>query len=169
MKHIKSILLSCLIIGFASCSTTQYLSDSLVPVDISQFESYVLEENCGDDINPIMQIRINNAVQKSLQNRGLTYNENANLLVKYFVKNKEQKYVQECRDDYLRWEGGTKCIDRVITYEEGSIVVDMINTKNNTIVWHGAAYGPSWSKLSDPNKHVNKTIENLMIRFFNGE
>ena len=79
------------------------------------------------------------------------------------------KYVQECRDDYLRWEGGTKCIDRVITYEEGSIVVDMINTKNNTIVWHGAAYGPSWSKLSDPNKHVNKTIENLMIRFFNGE
>ncbi|MFT4533482.1 MAG: hypothetical protein ACJA1A_003192 [Saprospiraceae bacterium] len=166
MNYLKYLLFSIFIIGMSSCSSTQYLTDSLGSVDASQFASYTLEDNCGDDINPIMQIRIKNAIQKTLRVRNLTNNENANLLVKYFVKNTNKKYVQECRDDYLRWEGGRKCIDRVISYEEGSIVVDMIDTRTNTIIWHGAAYGPSWDRLSDPDKHINGTVSNLLDRFF---
>ena len=167
MRYLKNVFYSVIIIGLASCSSTQYLTDSLGSVDTSQFTSYTLEDNCGDDINPIMQIRIKNGIQQSLRDRNLTNNNNADLLIKYFVKNTNKKYVQECRDDYLRWEGGRRCIDRVITYEEGSLVVDMIDTRTNTIIWHGAAYGASWDRLSDPNKHINKTVSGLLDRFFN--
>ena len=134
MNYIKYLVFSSIIIGLASCSSTQYLTDSLGDIDSSQFTSYSIEDNCGDDINPIMQIRIKNAVQKTLRSKNIENTDNANLLVKYFVKNTNKKYVQECRDDYLRWEGGRKCIDRVISYEEGSIVVDMIDTRTNTII-----------------------------------
>jgi hypothetical protein len=127
-----------------------------------------MEDNCGDDINPIMQIRIKNALEKKLRSSAYTKSADADLLVKYFVKNTSKKYVEECTDEYQRWEGGQTCQERVVSYEEGSIVIDLIDTRTNTIIWHGAALGPSWSSIRDPNKKVDEVIDQLLERYFNG-
>ena len=145
----KFAFITLLLIGMGSCSSTQYFSDSLENVDISKYQSYMTEDNCADDINPIMQLRIKN------------------VLVKYFVKNLSKKYVEECRDEYARWEGGKICQERVINYVEGSIVIDIIDTATNTIIWHGAAFGPSWSTIKDPNKKVDEVVNKLLERYFN--
>lgn len=159
-------------IGFAimtlvSCSSTQYISDSLTDIDTSKYLTYEMEDNCADDINPIMQIRIKNALERSLRSNSYSKDSNADVLVKYFVKNMSKKYVQECREEYARWKGGEMCQERVVNYVEGSIVIDIIDTKTNTIIWHGAAYGPSWSSIRDPNKKINEVVDNLLGRYFN--
>lgn len=155
------------ITAWVSCSSTQYVSDSLQDVDPSKYHTYVMEDNCADDINPIMQIRIKNALERTLRNNDYSRNSNADILVKYFVKNLSKKYVEECREEYARWEGGKVCQERVVNYVEGSIVIDVIDTRTNTIIWHGAAYGPSWSNISDPNKKVNEVVNKLLERYFN--
>jgi len=155
------------ITAWVSCSSTQYISDSLQDVDASKYHTYIMEDNCADDINPIMQIRIKNALEKKLRNNDYSKHSNADILVKYFVKNVSKKYVEECREEYARWEGGKVCQERVVNYVEGSIVIDIIDTKTNSIIWHGAAYGPSWSSISNPNKKINEVVDNLLERYFN--
>lgn len=164
IQHIIVILFAALVIQ--ACSSTQYISDSLGPVDVSQYHTYSMEDNCADDINPIMQIRIKNALEMKLRANDYSKSDNGDVLVKYFVKNTNKKYVEECNDEYERWEGGRMCQERVVTYVEGSIVIDIIDTRTNRIIWHGAAYGPSWSSISDPNKKVNDVVDNLLERYF---
>ena len=155
-----------LLIGLASCSSTQYLTDSLGDYDSSKYQTYAMEDNCADDINPVMQLRIKNALEKNLRNHNYKKDSNADILVKYFVKNISKKYIEECREEYARWEGGKLCQERVVNYIEGSIVVDIIDTETNSIIWHGAAYGPSWSRINDPNKKVNTVIKKLLVKYF---
>lgn len=162
----KHFILFFLIIGIASCSSTQYLVDSLGDYDVTKYQTYTMEDNCTDDINPVMQLRIKNALEQNLREHNYTKASDADLLIKYFVKNVGKKYIEECRDEYTRWEGGEVCQERVVNYVEGSIVVDIIDTKTNSIIWHGAAYGPSWSRISNPNKKVNTVIENLLNKYF---
>jgi hypothetical protein len=126
-----------------------------------------MEDNCADDINPIMQLRIKNALERTLRNHDYSKSLDADILVKYFVKNVTKKYVEECREEYARWEGGKLCEEKVVNYVEGSIVIDIIDTRTNTIIWHGAAYGPSWSSIRDPNKKVNEVVMKLLDRYFN--
>jgi len=166
MKSIYSFLSILVITGMVSCSTTQYISDSLQDVSPTKYHTYEMEDNCSDDINPIMQIRIKNALEKKLRNNDYSQSSNADILVKYFVKNLSKKYVEECREEYARWEGGKLCQERVVNYVEGSIVIDMIDTRTNTIIWHGAAFGPSWSSISDPNKKVDEVVDTLLERYF---
>lgn len=156
-----------LIFGLGSCSPTQYFSDNLGNLDTSKYQSYMTEDNCADDINPIMQIRIKNALDKNFRKNNYQQKPNADVLVKYFVKNLSKKYVEECREEYARWEGGKLCQERVVNYVEGSIVVDIIDTRTNTIIWHGAAYGASWSRIKDPNKKVDEVINKLLNKYFN--
>ncbi len=150
-----------------ACSSTHYITDSLRKVDTSKYQTYEMEDNCADDINPIMQIRIKNALEQKLRSYDYSKSASADILVKYFVKNLSKKYVEECRDEYARWEGGKYCEERVINYVEGSIIVDIIDTRTNSIIWHGAAYGPSWSSMSDPNKKVTEVVDTLLERYFN--
>lgn len=161
-----SVLLAILVFGLLSCSTTQYISDSLSDMDSAKYNTYIMEDNCADDINPIMQLRIKNALEKKLRANGYSNSANGDVLVKYFVKNLGKKYVEECREEYMRWEGGKVCQERVVNYVEGSIVIDIIDVSTNTIIWHGAAYGPSWATVRNPNERVNEVINTLLNRYF---
>ncbi len=165
LHHVVIVVFATLL--FQACSPTRYVSDSLAEIDTSQYKTYSMEENCTDDINPIMQIRIKNALETSLRSNNYSKSSNADVLVKYFVKNMNKQFVEECREEYNRWEGGEYCKERVINYVEGSIVIDIVDTRTNSIIWHGAAYGPSWSSLSNPNKKVKEVVDNLLSRYFN--
>jgi hypothetical protein len=165
LRHLVCIVI--VAIGMGSCSSTQYFSDNLGNVDSSKYKTYVTEDNCADDINPIMQLRIKNALENKLRKNNYQKSAQADVLVKYFVKNLSKKYVEECREEYARWEGGKLCQERVVNYVEGSIVIDIIDTDTNTIIWHGAAYGPSWSRIKDPNTKVDEVVSKLLDKYFN--
>ena len=91
MKNVFSISLLVSIL-YASCTSTQFVSDHLGNVNASQYNSYSMEANCANDINPIMQLRIKNAIEKKLRAKDYAKQENADLLVKYFVKNVSKKF-----------------------------------------------------------------------------
>ena len=157
----KLHLLALAVIVLSSCSTTQYFSDSIADTDPASYSTYSMEDNCADDINPVMQLRIKNALELNFRAKNYSKSESGDVLIKYFVKNVSKKYVEECREEYARWEGGRICQEKVVNYVEGSIVVDIIDTKTNSIIWHGAAYGPSWSSIKNPNEKVEKVIRTL--------
>ncbi len=166
MKTMKKVLFFLVFFLLISCSPILYVSDHLNSFDPLQYTTYGMEENCGDEINPIMAIRIKNALEKNLRQNGYENHENPDLLVKYFIKNITKKYVEECTNEYDRWHGGETCKARVISYEEGSIVIDIIDTNNNTIIWHGAVRGPSFENIKNPNSRINEMIDELLEYYF---
>lgn len=162
----KKLLVLLLAIGFSSCSKVIYISDPLENTDFSVYQTYGTEEHCDEGISSLNAQRIKNAVEVNLRKNGYTVSNNPDLLVKYFVKNTTKKIVEECSDYYDRWTGGETCRERVVNYEEGSIVIDFIDTHKNTIIWHGAAKGPSFQKLSKPGEDINNMVKKLVDLYF---
>ncbi len=163
----KIITLLCLALLLTSCATVSYMTDNLVDVDIPNFRTYSTEDHCEDqDINPIMLQRVKNAIDISMRNRSVVRSKNPDMIVQYFIKNEMKNYYSTCRIDYNRWEGGEDCRNKVITYEEGSIVIDFVDTNTNTIVWHGAIKGPSFNYMKDPDTKINNMVSNLLEHFF---
>ncbi len=166
---IRYLFLLAILVSLNSCAGVYYISDHKQDIEKKTYSSYMTEDHCDDAINPIMQQRIKNAVDIKMRSMGYKYSERGDLLVQYFVKNTTKEYLQKCENDYDRWAGGETCREMVITYEEGSIIIDMIDTDNNTIIWHGAARGPSFNAMRKPDKDINQMVSKLLDYYHAGE
>lgn len=168
MKKVITLLIiaSCI----SSCSTVSYMTDNLKQVDIPNFRTYATEDNCDDkEINPIMLQRVKNAIDINMRDNNIVRSSNPDMLVQYFIKNEVKTSFSQCRIDYDRWVGGEDCRNKVISYEEGSIIIDFVDTNTSTIVWHGAIRGPSFNYMKDPDTKINEMVTNLLDHFFEKE
>lgn len=164
MNRIYLFLL--LTIGMFSCNTLYYQTDFLVELNPHEYKSYYTEVQCDADVNPIVAQRIQNAIDKNARRLGYRPDDNGDLLVKYLIKNTSKRFVEECVREYQRFGGGEFCRERVVTYKEGSLIMDIIDAGSNEIVWHGAAYGPSFNDWKDVDKKVNEMVGTLFDRFY---
>lgn len=165
MNKIITYLIIC--IGITSCSTISYMTDNLNNVNAAKFRTYATQDNCDDNnINPIMLQRVKNAIDINMRNHNITPSEDPDLLVQYFIKNEYKSFIANCRLDYDSLIGGEDCRTKVVSYEEGSIVIDFVDTENNTIVWHGAIKGRSFNYMKEPNAKINEMVSNLIDMFF---
>jgi hypothetical protein len=162
----RNILLLGILLFLTSCSQVYYVSDPAAGLDSNKYMSYGTEEHCDEEVSQLNLQRIKNALDIGMRDIGLERSDRPDLLVKFFVKNKTKKYIEECADHYDRWTGGETCREKVLTYEEGSIVIDFIDTDTNTIVWHGAAHGPSFNTLKKPDQEINRMVSKLIKMYY---
>lgn len=162
----KSIFILTLTL-FVSCTTTRYYTDSLSDTKIPSFRSYSVEGHCDDELSPISVIRLENSVNLVLQERGYVRSDNPDLVVQAFLKNKNMVSVTDC-NPYDRWEGGEQCVANYINYEEGTLVIDLIDAKTNQIFWHGAAVGNSFKYTREPDARILKLVTRLFDDYFDG-
>lgn len=161
-----------IVIGFLSlnaCMTVSYVMDRQEDTVIGKYSNYFLEVHCLDDpigVNPINQIRIANAINKNLTEFGLTRgDQQSDLLVKYFVKNESKQYAEGCSDYYDQIRGGLQCVERIRTYEEGTMIIDIIDQNIHEVIWHGAAIGPSYRNMNNPESKIEKIVKELLHDF----
>ncbi len=162
------VFLFVLTLVFSSCLSVSYLID--VPQDevISQYKTFELEAHCLNQqigVSADNQIRIENAIFLNLRDLGMAHNAGGDYLVRYFVKNELKELVEGCEDYYDRWEGGVYCVERIHTYTEGTLVIDIIDRKKQKVVWHGAATGPVYDKLRNPGPIIEKVVDHMLGDF----
>lgn len=163
MKHI-SFLMAFIFITM-SCSKIMYFSDQLDEEVISKFATYSTIDLCDEQVNPIMALRLKNAIDIRMLNQGKLRSDTPEMKIQFFMKDEQKLYYSNCID-YGSYEGGEYCQTRVIQYEEGSIIIDIIDAKQNEIVWHGAATGPSFNQIKNPNKKISEAVNKLLNQFF---
>jgi hypothetical protein len=148
------------------CMSVRYVVDRQDVGRHDTYQTYRIEEHCLDIpivVNPINLQRIQNAIEVNLRKYGLISEKaEADLLVKYFVKNKTIYYNSGCDDYYDNVEGGQQCVERISSYEEGSLIVDVIDVVAQKVIWHGAAVGPTYDEMKDPQKKINKIVGELL-------
>jgi len=143
-----------------------YVSDQLDKETIPAFSTYSTVDLCEENVNPIMALRIKNAIDIRLANQGKARSDTPEMKVQFFMKDETKLIYSDCGIDYKQWEGGAICQTRVIEYEEGTIVIDIIDVKKKEIVWHGAAYGPSFNYINNPDKKISEAVNQLLDKFF---
>ena len=160
------ILLSVLLIG--ACQSTKFWSDTMEEVKFSQYQSYMIDDECSEynpGLNPIHQIRIRNAIELELRELGYVRSDDPDITIKFFVKNETKYFYENCLPEYDDIIGGAQCVEKVHTYEEGTLIIDFIDTKENLAIYHGGAAGEPWDKLSNPNPTIKKMVRGIIQNY----
>ena len=161
----KYILLFTFISILSSCSSIRYYSDHLDEISNLKGTTYSVKGECQKGINRIQEIRVSNSIHNHFQSRGYERSESPDILIQYFIKEERNAYlVREC-DYYSQWGYGEHCSTKVIDYTEGSIVIDVIETNSQSIVWHGAIYSPKFDSIKNPNQKIPQYVEELLGRY----
>ncbi|WP_207422123.1 DUF4136 domain-containing protein [Desertivirga brevis] len=189
-KAMLLVVLTALILS--SCSSYNYYSLNSNKVDIEKYQTYAWvrgNESKLDDYykNDIAEDKIIDAASTALNSRGLKYDaKKPDLLIRYtaVVDNKSRTV-----NDPMYYQYPSRLVPRVAyargrayyyyqymtpfpvyvgsemrkeEFEEGNIVIDLIDRSTSKVVWRGVAKG----EVTNPEKAVND-IPKVVSKIFN--
>jgi len=173
LGELATLTLSAL--ALAGCATMNVSSHVERGVNFAQYRSFDWGPAdalpTGDprlDRNPFFKDHLEGAVEKQLATRGLerATSGTADVLIHYhanitqrFEVNGVDRDRGYCYDD---------CQPRLIEYEEGTIVLDLVDAHTNRVIWRGWAQ-ESVDKVIDNQdrmeRQINQAVTKMMERF----
>jgi Domain of unknown function (DUF4136) len=128
----------------SGCSTMEVGADYDPSASFDGYKTYGWVADPGSTIDPalrndLLDSRVRSAVEAGLQAEGLTHTaEDPDLLVNYHGA-LQQKLDLTTFTDYRgdgHWRGSTT---QARAYDEGSLILDLIDSESNSLVWRGTA------------------------------
>jgi len=127
---------------FTSCNTVSVVSDYDRAVNFNEYNSFAFYKPGIDKakISDLDKKRILRAIETELTAKGMSKSKTPRLLVSIFTKEKERVDVYNNNYGYgwgwnPYWYGGYG--STVSRSTEGSLYIDLIDTKTNQLVWQG--------------------------------
>ncbi|AFL97875.1 DUF4136 domain-containing protein [Ornithobacterium rhinotracheale] len=175
MNKYLSIIGMIMLLALTSCGTVSVSSDYDRNVNFQQFKTFAFHEKGLNNLkmNDLDKRRVVAAVQQNLEEKGLTManSENsADLIVNLVAKT--QKHVNVDVDPWYNpwWAGlwgpygynGYWGAPNVRKYHDGTLIIDLVNRKNNTLVWQGMGEGLNLYKLSDKVERIPKAVNEIL-------
>ncbi len=188
MLFVQRLLGALLIAAIGGCSTVTVQSDYDRSVSFSGFKTYGWMpyplKKTGDpriDSNSTLALRIRNAVKSQLAAKGVTEKSPGipDFLVGYHVTLKKKTTTKELNDVYtaldtssfrtrLRYDpSGQMGTRQTYEYEEGTLILDIIDPKTQKLLWRGSAKGEVDFSASREAKQerVNEAVERILEQF----
>ncbi len=120
--------------------------------DFSAFKTYNLMRPLGTDrpggFRTPLSNMLDDAVSLELERRGLQRSNSPDLLVNFFVNTEQRMDVRQTptagsfhghrRNRYSTWGSYRTTVRQ---YTQGTLVIDLVDPKRNTLVWEGVAEG----------------------------
>lgn len=183
MKKIKFLGLFLLLIVFlASCSSVRVLSDYDQKADFNGYTSYAFYKTGIDkaQISDLDKKRILRAIETEMGSRGFVKSENPNLLVSIFTK--EQERVDVYNNNFgwggawgwgynpwawgpgFGWGWGGPSVS---TSTQGSLYIDLIDTKTNELVWQGKGEGTlaNTSNVAKKEQRIKEFVSKILEQY----
>ena len=116
--------------------------------------------------NPLLEKRIKSAVEEQLTSKGMVRVESdADLIVVYHTGRDDKIDIAEAgfRYGYDYWGTTGREID-VYRYEEGTLIVDLIDSRSKELVWRGSATGTI--KDNPTAEEVEKKLNEVTKKLF---
>lgn len=184
-RHTLIVAVVALSLIAGSCSSTRYIVDSDTRNDFSGYSTYAWFQLASPpdkakpptEANTILTRRIKWAIDGALDGKGLSTAEvgDADFLVTYSLVMQSRMVMYHTgwsmpmgyRGGWggwgwgAGWSGGRSSME---TYTEGTIVVDVLDTKTRTLVWRGIAEN-AFRKPNPDDEKVAKIIGKVMQDF----
>lgn len=172
----KTIVLTVAFILSVSCSPISFQSDYNPDADYTKlktFKFYKDEKVSGDALagRPMLRDKIRNAIRDALKKKGYTEDKNnPDFLIVLFgvMKGKLKTSGWGYYQWYNPWWGTSAYSDREIDvshYEQGSLVIDIVLTKNKELIWRGIADGLTKQNLSP--QELDEAVEYIVNKILN--
>jgi len=166
MKIKNILILASFIFLLASCATNyRVTSDFQAGTNFSKYKTYkILNHEHGFPVgaNRINQNRIEDAIDREMQNLGFDEVDYPDLELFWYVKIRDIREQEIYRDYYTQWMYLEHV--RVYDYKEGTLVVDLIDRRTNRVVWHGKTKGTVYEDMDDIPERINIAVKALLNR-----
>jgi hypothetical protein len=143
LKTIQSGLLVCAIL-LAGCAPIGTNFDYDASWDFDSLKTYqLLTPPAESGINSLTLDRVTNAINSELIARGYDgVDANPDFQVAYHIGSEQKIEVSDWGYAYRRrgaYYGGNRSAVDVYQYQEGSLIVDIVDTKTHKLIWRGTA------------------------------
>lgn len=175
-RTIRQLLLLSASVALAACASVSAGADFAPGLDLAPYRTF--DWGAGDtlpagdprlDNNPFFDARVRAAVERELGLKGITRRASSpDLLIHYHASVRQR--VDVIRTDEVRGYtfGGVNTSEKVLEYEEGTLILDMAEAKSKRILWRGWAQTDVDGILDDQRElekrlgtSVRKMIEKL--------
>ena len=164
------LLLASATLGLASCSPFQVKSDYAETANFNMYKTYKLRV---DDLkmNDIDKDRVLNEVSKQLQLKGLSVGDNPDLIVNVKANYKKIQDVQSSRPYGMYGWGGSfgwgVGMNRTWSsnYNEGALILDLIDARTQKLVWQGIGSGISVDSPKAKQKQIPEIVAQIMANY----
>ncbi|ODS87679.1 DUF4136 domain-containing protein [Chryseobacterium lacus] len=170
MKKYLYALMASAVLGVTACSPFQVRSDYAETATFSNYKTYKLRI---DDLklNDLDKDRVLNEVSKQLQTKGLSVAENPDLIVNVKANHKKITDVQN-RTPYGMYGWGGPFgwgvgMSRTWTsqHNEGALIIDLIDSRTQKLVWQGIGSGISVDAPKAKQKQIPQIVEEIMANY----
>jgi hypothetical protein len=172
MKTIKLLPLLVLFI-LSSCSSITVYSDFDKKVDFSQYKTYAFHKAgiAKVEISQLDKNRILDAIEVELAKKGITKSETPDLLINFFTKDREQVDVTQYSFGWgygwgYGWNpymwGGQPYVS---TSTEGTLYIDIIDTKRKELIWQGEGVGYLTQNRSKKEAIINEFVAKILAQY----
>jgi hypothetical protein len=176
MKANIVILFAFALTGLYSCgSSMQVFSDYDKDADMSAYKTYswLTEEQIESKgtnplyYNELNDKRIKQAVYEQMKRRGFTYsNETQPLEMHYHIIVEDKTLVTTEPGGYGYGPVFESKRKQAYPYRQGTLIIDLMDTKNKTLVWRGGATSAIESEISkNPEEAIRKGVEKIFEKF----
>lgn len=157
-------------LGVTSCSPFQVRSDYAETANFNSYKTYMLRI---DDLklNDIDKDRVLNELSKQLQMKGLQVSENPDLIVNVKANHKKINDVY-ARNPYgfygsFGYGGFGFGMSRTFSdhYNEGSLMIDLIDAHTQKLVWQGIGQGISVDSPRSKQKQIPEIVGDIMANY----
>lgn len=120
------------------------------------------------DQNPFFKDHIEGEVEKQLATRGFTLtDQNPDLRIHYHAVITPRLDVNRIDHEY-GYCYDPECTARVLEYEQGTLVLDIVDSRTNRVIWRGWAQHTIEAALKDQDrmaKDITEAVQRMLARF----
>ena len=173
--YISVGVLLILLAVLVSCSSMSVKHDYDSETDFSKYRTYAWMEQSlpGDELakHPLIQKRVKVAVDETLASNGYTLTDlgEADFVVVIHAGVKERIRIQDWGHHgwYDPWWGPYGGRVDVSYYEEGTLVIDVVDAKEKELVWRGMGTGimRQYAKPEKMQKDIDQDVAKILAAF----
>ena len=165
MKKFSAIILGFTLFFLLSCSTNRVISDYERGIDFTDYQTFKLlkpKKTILENTNPINYQRLKRAVLREMQYLGYQIANDPDLVVSCYIRTRQFRTVDHFANYYGWWPSHNVDIRE---YEEGSIVIDLIDPKRKKVVWHGVSAATIRESDFNQEEKINRIVHAIFEKF----
>lgn len=170
MKKYFLTLLASATLAVSSCSPFQVKTDYAETANFNNYKSYKLRID-NLKLNDIDKDRVLNEVSRQLQAKGLTVGDTPDLIVNVKANHRKIRDVQGGSPYGMYGWGGPWGwgigVNRTWTnnYNEGALIIDLIDARTEKLVWQGSGSGISVDSPKSKQKQIPEIVSEIMANY----
>ncbi|QBA64943.1 DUF4136 domain-containing protein [Muriicola soli] len=182
-KKILFLLPLALLLMASSCVSVRVIADYDRNADFNTYKTYAFYKTGIDKamISDLDKKRILRAIENEMANKGFVKSENPDLLVSIFTKEREQVDIYNNAGWGWGWGwgpgwgfwnpwmfgGGAGWGNNISTRTEGSLYIDLIDTKSKDLIWQGRGVGTlnNTSNIEKKEERIREFVTEIMEKY----